>query len=104
MNDTRTGQSYADGLRINGQHCALCGTPTSIRQPMSVGRVEPLLTTTCCGFVPCYGYVVVSGPWTATASSDRRVWACCLGLAERHLGEQAWLNSPTGASDTEVQG
>lgn len=91
--DQQDGKSYTTGLRIEGQHCGQCGTPVNIVQPMSHDRIEPLITTDCCGALPCYSYVTHQ-VWHAKADAERTVWACCRGVAGRHLGEPVWLILP----------
>lgn len=87
---TRPGESYATGLTISGQHCGGCGRPDSTKQRYSETRVEPLATTPCCGRLPCHGHVTTA-PWIGRRTG-RETWACCLGVAERALGEPARLS------------
>lgn len=39
----------------------------------------------CIGFGKCYGYVTTT-PWIGQRTG-LETWACCLGVAERALGE-----------------
>jgi hypothetical protein len=82
------GLTYETGFRIAGQHCGGCGRPDSTR-PRYVGGLEVVVGTPCCSRLRCFGDVTTT-PWLGTQTS-RLVWACCRGLAERHLGEPASL-------------
>lgn len=99
MSNTGDGRTHATGLRINGPHCTRCGRPTAVRQKFSTGRIEPLATTTCCWGGVCHGYVVTQ-PWTSRRDPARTVWACCIGLAERHLGGPAWIDPASPRTET----
>ena len=89
------GQTYLTGWRINGQHCGRCGrsAPGQTLRYTDSGRGESL-TTHCCGFGFCRGYVVTT-PWRPVAATTPEVWACCLGEAERHLGGRAITGPPS---------
>lgn len=99
MNETSApGSDRAHGHRIHGQHCGGCGQPDATRDRIHYSTtsdrlgIRELATTPCCGRLPCHGYVA-SAPWIGR-ESGRQTWACCRGVAERVLGEGAYLWLP----------
>ncbi len=88
------GQTYLTGWRINGQHCGRCGFPApgQTLRHTDIGQSESL-TTDCCSFGFCHGYVTTT-PWRLVDAAGPEVWACCLGEAERHLGGRAITGPP----------
>jgi hypothetical protein len=83
------GTTYPSGFHIAYQHCGRCGQPDITRSKLTDDGMRLLVGTPCCVALPCNG-LVANTPWVGQRTG-RRVWACCLGEAERHLDEPAML-------------